>query len=223
MNEVIAVTAVLVDLAFTILFSRLGKGGLYVSICLNLLFVSIFGVKLITVFGLTTNTGTLFYPIVFVALSLLLEKGSLVNARQAVRISFVTLILFTLMSQFAIRLSPHTESSIISGNFASVFTFTPRITLASLTAYVASAYLFTEIYTKLKQLSKLFFVRYTLANIAVQLVDSTIFYLIAFHGTISPGLVWQTLVTGFLMKIFIVEVGIGVLYMNNFVTADFEK
>src|SRR3989344_4434916 len=164
-NEALFVLSALIDILFILVAARRGTTWLYGTIILNLVLVTIFGAKLITVFGLATNAGNVFYACVFLATHFILERHGRQEGVKTVLFGVGLMVLFTLMAQLATAFS---ES--VPGDVA-VMSFPLRITFASILAYVFAQRINIAVYDWLKRRThgKLLWLRSNGANIVGQL------------------------------------------------------
>ncbi len=218
-NQLIFFTTTAISLFFILFMLRLGKEGLTGVIVTNIILVSSFGALLIPLFGLVTNAGNVFYASIFLTGNVLAEHYGRKAAFKSVWVGFSALVLFVLMGQYSIRLvgAPNTEG--LAAAMHSVFAAVPRIALASISAYLVSQNLNVWLFDTLHQKTgkKLLWFRTLLSSAVGQLVDSILFFSIAFAGTIPRSELFQSLFTGFGVKMVVAVIGIPFLYLSYFV------
>ncbi len=181
----------------------------------NLLLIGIFGVKLVTVLGLVTNVGNAFYACVFLATYFLVEHYGKAAGIKTIWYGASFVGLFTLLSQLA----AHSDGSILSYDvnhyIAQLFVFSPRIFLASILAYVYAQYVNVTLYewAKVRMRGKWPWLRGNFANGISQLLDSVIFFTIAFYGL--PGLsLIKAILVGWAIKVIVVFIGMPLLSLD---------
>lgn len=219
-NELIFIVTVLVELAFVVLSMRFGKEGLFGFIVANIILVSTFGSQLIEVFGLITNAGNVFYASIFVAANILVEHYGRQVGYRSVWIGFTSLVLFVLMSQFVIRQLPVAGSVDTTQAIRILFSGVPRVALASMIAYLIAQNLNVWIFDQLRRRhgrGKLW-LRNIASSTTGQLVDSLIFFSIAFGGLVSQTVLAQTILVGFALKAVIAVASTPVLYISYLMT-----
>jgi uncharacterized integral membrane protein (TIGR00697 family) len=216
-NEVLFVASALADIIVIFLAARRGIECLFGTIIVNLILIGIFGGKLIMIFGLTTNAGNVFYACVFLATHFLMEKQGKQAGLKTIWFGAILILFFVTMSQFANQFIGLPLSTTANTALLTVFAFSLRITLASLLAYVFAQYVNVTIYDWLKSKTHNHFLwlRSNGANIVSQLVDSLIFFSIAFFDLPGPLLV-QTILVGWLIKTLVVALGTPFLYLNYY-------
>ncbi len=216
-NEYVFVLSTLADIIFVFFLARRGVDWLLGSIVVNLLLVAVFGAKIITIFGLTTNAGNVFYASVFLATHFILEKGHRKNGVKIIWYGAVFSILFSLLSQFGVAFTGISLSSTTNGALSTLFSFSPRIVLASVLAYIFAQYVNVYLYVWFKEWTrgKFLWFRINSANIVAQLVDSLIFFSIAFFDLPGPLLV-QTILIGWFVKTVVVVLGTPFVYIDQY-------
>lgn len=199
-----------------------GRDWLYGCLTVNLLMVSIFGSKLISVGGQVTNMGNVFYAMAFFAIYLLLEYGDRTVASRVIWTGTVSLILFSVLSQIALFVSGTSSSTDVSVALDTVFSNSLHIAFASLSAFIVAQVVNSTAYMYLKELmhERHLWLRLSLAIVVVQAIDSVIFFSIAFFGTLSADALMHVMLTGYALKVTIGLVTIPMFYMSRlFVSA----
>jgi uncharacterized integral membrane protein (TIGR00697 family) len=195
---------------------RLGKQGLVGVIVVNIILVSCFGALIIPLFGFSTNAGNVFYAAIFLAAQVMTEQYGRKAALRSVWVGFGALVLFVLMAQYTVRLvgGPGTEQFVAS--IHTIFAAIPRIALASIIAYLVSQNLNVWLFSMLKKQSgkKQLWLRGLVSSSLGQLVDSVLFFSIAFGHTIPNKQLLQIMVVGFAVKLFVCLLGIPILYAS---------
>ena len=97
------------------------------------------------------------------------------------------------------------------------FQATPRIAFASLIAYALSQALNVYIYIYLKQRfsGHHLWARANAANVAAQVLDSVVFFIVGFWGVVALGDVMGVMLTGFVIKVVYMMLASPVLYLNR--------
>lgn len=207
LNELLFIGAALVNLLFILGAAHYGRAGLVLSMTLCLVLVATFGPKLVSVFGVLTNVGVIFYGALVLATNLLVERYGTRAGHQAVWVAFAGNLFFVLMGQFALRFLGDAQTAGAHEAIFELFSITPHIALASMLAYLVSQHLNVYCYGLLKERTQLsLWKRHVTSVSLVQAIDSAIFFTVAFWGTLSGAMIVQTLILGGLLKI-----GIGVV------------
>ena len=136
--------------ATLVIYKRFGKFGLYSWMCLLVVICNIQTIKLSEIFGLTISLGNISYGALFLTTDIISEKYGRSSATKATNLSFVFMILFTILMYLFLQYTP-CNSDFSQNAFETIFSFIPRITLGSLTAYCFSQRCDAYLYEKLKK------------------------------------------------------------------------
>lgn len=214
-NELIFFLTTLLDLSFVLLFFRLGRRGLLASVVVNVILVATFGAKLISIFGLVTNVGNVFYSSIFLAVNIMVERFGRKEALKAIWSGFAALFVFMLMGQFVVASQGLENTHVVNEAIATLFGFAPRLTFASMFAYIISQHFNLWFYEQLLKKTKLVLgFRNFISTAVAQFFDSLFFFFFAFYGTISNSLLWESIFTGYLLKIIIAIISIPYIYAS---------
>ncbi len=149
-NEIIfVVTAVGIFASIRYCFFQ-GRRYLQASIVINLILISVFGAKLIDAFGLVTNVGNIFYAMVFFAGQLLVEHYGKKEGRRSIWLGLASILFFVAVGQLTVAYTGVPEGAKASQAIATLFSFTPRLALASMLAYVCAQSLNLGLYSYLR-------------------------------------------------------------------------
>ncbi|MFQ6004257.1 MAG: queuosine precursor transporter [Woeseia sp.] len=193
-QEALWLTTLLLDLGCTIALYRLfGKAGLQVAIATAIILANLQGPKLTVVFGLQTSLGVIFYSSIFFATDLLSENYGKPAARQAVRMGFAVSVIVLLMLSLALMYLPSDRpetaefSSKIHNAFATIIDFTPRFVVGSLLAYIISQSFDVWAFHRIRSATgeKHLWLRNNLSTMSSQVVDTTIYSLVVWWGTVD--------------------------------------
>jgi queuosine precursor transporter len=203
MNEVLLLITGVLSTFFVYIAWRIGEERLYTTIAVFLILIATVGGKLVEFFGFETNTGNIFYAAVFLATYFLIERFGKEKALRSIWIAAIIIVFFTLLVQISILYEGTGKTSALNDALRTVFTDSIRITLASLIAFVASQAFNIHLYSYLKQrfAGRNLWLRANASNAAAQILDSLIFFVIAFGGMVAPDNMSEIIATGILIKI----------------------
>ena len=224
-NEILFIVAVLVNFLFILFATRFGRGGLILMMSVNMILVSTFAPKLITVFGLLSNVGNIFYGSLFLASNLLIERYGKQAGYSAIWISFAGNILFIVMGQFALRLLGDPASLMVSDALSLVFSNVPRIALASIAAYLTVQYFNVWFYSWIKEKTAggRLWLRHIASSTLAQFFDSIIFFTIAFVGVMETSVLIQAILVGFFLKTCIGVASTACMYLAPLIASEEES
>ena len=215
-NEILLLTTIIFDLAFVLLSLRFGKSGVICTVVVNVILVNVFGNKLISLFGFTTNSGNVFYASTFLAANILAEQFGKKDVTKAIWVGFLGFIMFVMIGQFTIRFIGDPLSETMNTALYTVFQAAPRIAFASIVAYICSQYTNAYVFLALKAKhgKKLLWLRNGISVLIAQVVDSLFFFIIAFFDKISIELLIQVMLFGFILKVIIGLISTPFLYLS---------
>jgi queuosine precursor transporter len=150
-----------------------------VLLCANIIGVS----KRSTIAGFTFGTGILFFPLSYLFGDILTEVYGYARSRRVIWAGFGALIFAAFMS-FVIVEMPPAEGWQGQQAYRDIFGSTPRIVLASLIGFWAGEFANSFTLAKMKILTsgRFLWMRTISSTIAGELVDSLVFYPLAFLG-----------------------------------------
>jgi uncharacterized integral membrane protein (TIGR00697 family) len=172
---------------------------------------NIMSVRLINFFGIITfDAGTLTFPITYFIGDIMTELYGFKKSKNIIFLTFFCQIIFTLFLVLGGIFSGPEYMADIDSSYKMIFTYVPRIVLASLIAFLVGELLNAFTFEKIKNKTgkKFLWVRTIGSSVFGYAVDSTIFALIAFLGTASTADLISTIVSNFIIKM-IIEIAIG--------------
>lgn len=204
-NEILWIGSILVCFFLVMLsYKFFGKNGLFVWMAVGVILANIEVMKTVKVFGMVTALGNVIYSSLFLTTDILTENYSKKEAQKAVWLGFFVLISVTILMQITLNFVPD-ESDFLSEHITALFVLLPRITIASLTAYLISQTLDVTVFSKLKRLHerRLLWFRNNVSTSVSQFIDTSIFTLIAFTGIFSWSIMLQIFITSMIMKVVV--------------------
>jgi len=196
--------------------------GLFVWITLASILANIQVIKTIELFGFVTTLGNVMYGTSFLATDILCECYGEKEAKKGVMIGIFSIIATTLIMQVCLWFAPH-SSDTTSEALNTIFSLLPRIAFASITAYMVSQNFDVWFYSYLKRrYPQRLWLRNNLSTMTSQLIDNTIFTLMAFWGVFSADIVWQIFATTYVMKWFVALLDTPVIYWARYVHSRLE-
>ncbi len=193
-QEALWLSTLLLDLGCTVILFRLfGKAGLQVAIATAIILANLQGPKLTIIFGVETTLGVIFYSSIFFATDVLSENYGKDAARKAVHMGFAVSVIVLLMLSLALLYLPSDRpataafSNDIHNAFATILNFTPRFVAGSLLAYIVSQRFDVWAFHRIRRMTgeKWLWLRNNGSTMASQVIDTLIYSLIAWWGTVD--------------------------------------
>jgi len=180
------------------------------TIYLTALFASnTLGIKLMPfLFGTHLSTAIFVFPFVFLMTDVVGEVYGKKTSRLFVLAGFISLVFFTIVNLIS-NIMPNSPDFTMRAEYDSIFYMSLRFTLASLIAFVVGEYqdVFSFFFLKAKLGGKHFWLRSNLSNLWGQLIDSTIWAMIAFVGVYPLKTIIMIILPWWLFKF-----GMGIIY-----------
>jgi len=193
-QELLWLTTLVLDLGGTVVLYRLfGKAGLQVAIATAIILANLQGPKLTIIWGLETSLGVIFYSSIFFATDVLSENYGKQAAARAVWMGFTVSIIVLLMMSLGLLYLPSTNpktaafSADIQDAFSTILDFSPRFVFGSLIAYLVSQRFDVWAFHKIKTWTgeRWLWLRNNGSTMASQLLDTTIYSLVVWWGTVD--------------------------------------
>lgn len=155
--------------------------GIIFNVCL--IASNLFETKLFTLWNISLTGGVIIFPVSYIINDCLVEVYGYRKSRLVIWTGFAMNFFVVLMAQI-VRVLPDSPFWDGGEHFNYVFAMAPRVTLASLLAFVSGSTVNALIMSKMKVASKGrgFSLRAILSTIGGESVDSLIFFPIAFWG-----------------------------------------
>lgn len=186
------------------------KIALALTLYLTALFASnTLGIKLMPfVFGTHLSTAIFVFPIVFLMTDVIGEVYGKPTARLFVRMGFLSLVVYSVFNLVS-NVMPNSPDFYLKESYNKIFSLSLRFTIASLAAFIVGEYqdIFSFFFLRKKFKGRWFWLRSNLSNLWGQLVDSVIWFAIAFIGVYPIQTIILILIPWWLFKF-----GMGAVY-----------
>jgi uncharacterized integral membrane protein (TIGR00697 family) len=178
-----------------------------------LLISNIGAVKLIQFGPIITDGGAILFPLTYIFGDILTEVYGYAYARRAVWSGFLIMSLASIIFLIVGWLPPANEWTNQEA-YKTILGFVPRITLASLTAYLLGQFMNSFILAKLKVRTKgrQLWLRLIGSTIAGEFFDTIIFSLIAFSGILGVWSMVKFILIGWVFKTTVETIMLPVTY-----------
>lgn len=167
---------------------------------------NVMAVKLINIHGVTIfDAGTIIFPFAYMLSDVLTEVWGFKTAKQVIWLTFVCEIIFTLFTWIGIQLPSPEGLEKTAESYAEVFGVVPRITIASLIAFLIGELINAWTFVKIKEAThgKRFWLRAIGSSLFGYILDTSIFVIIAFTGTVPAQDIISMIVIQVIAKLLI--------------------
>jgi hypothetical protein len=170
--------------------------------------------KILSLWVFDFDGGTILFPLSYIFGDILTEVYGYSRTRKIIWMGLFMNILMALvfMAVSALPPSPMWENQ---SAFEAILGVTPRIVLASITAYFAGEFLNSYVLAKMKIImsGKMLWVRTISSTILGELVDTVIFVSIAFYGILDEKLLLVVIVSNYVFKVLVEIVFTPITYL----------
>lgn len=216
MNEALFFITIIVNFAGVIFaYKFFGKMGIFAWIALATIVANVEVLKCVDIFRMALTLGNVTYGSIFLATDILNEKYGVEEAQKSVYLGFFALLMFTIITQIDLHYISN-EADFAGEAMKTLFTITPRICFASMSAYFVSNMMDVYLYKFIRNIlpsDKFLWVRNNGATCLSQLFDTAMFTYIGFAGVFSKEVVFQLFITTYLIKVFIAILDTPFLYL----------
>lgn len=167
---------------------------------------NVMAVKLINIFGITIfDAGTIIFPITYFLGDVLTEIWGFRTAKRVILVTFVCELIFTLFVWIGIWLPYPAETEEFAEAYEKLFSFVPRITIASLFAFLCGELVNSWTMVKIKVLThgKHLWIRTIGSSLFGYIFDTTLFVCIAFIGVVPMKDIVSMIVIQIVVKLLI--------------------
>jgi len=176
----------------------------------SLIVANIIAVKLVSIGPLFMSAAILIFPISYIFGDVLTEVYGYARARQVIWIGFFCNLLAVAAIWISIHLAPapfwtggvFKDAESFQTAYQTVLGFTPRILASSFVAYLFGEFINSFVLAKMKIATRgrHLWLRTIGSTLVGQLVDSAVFFSLAFYGTMPPSALGQLIITQWLLK-----------------------
>lgn len=213
-NEAIFFAQALVALSAVLVAARLGAAWLTGLICAMIVLMNLFVLKQMRLFGMDVTGGNVLYAAVFLSTDLLAEHWGRRRAYRAVWAGFFVSVFFVAMSCCMLLTKPNAYDW-ASEPLAALLEPQWRIVGASMLTYLVVQHLDVWQYDfyKRKTKGRMLWLRNNASTWVSQLVDSTLFTILAFAATGYP--ILQMIVFTYVIKILVAALDTPFIYLSK--------
>lgn len=167
----------------------------------TLITANILAVKILHVGPWVADAGTLTFPVAYIVGDILTEVYGYATARRVIWLGFICNLIAVGTIQVAMVM-PADSSWDGQEAFNRIFGSTPRILLASACAYIVGEFVNSYVLARMKVWTngRFLWTRTIGSTIVGEGLDSIVFVLIAFAGTMNGFILWQMIYTNWILK-----------------------
>lgn len=216
MNILLGILGIILCFGIEIIIEKIfKKEGLYAWISVALITANILVAKNINILGLQATLGNILFASTFLATDILSEKYSTKESRKAVNIGIVSVILFTVATQFSLLFKPN-NLDMVNDSLKNIFTFNLRISISSIVMCYLSNMLDIIVFEKIKKkIPNKMWVRNNIATIISNCLENYFFTIFAFIGIYDLKTIFAIATTTTILEIMIAICDTPFLYLSK--------
>lgn len=217
MNNILLIISIIGVFSIMLIIKKfLGKEGIIgwmgiASILANLLLI-----KSIDVLGISATLGNVLFASNFLATDILTENYGYKEAKKGVRFGIIAVVVFMIVTQVALLYVPNSED-VAQSSFELLFSFVPRISLASISMFALSNKIDIRLYEWLRKKSngKKMWLRNNICTIICNGGENFLFYLMAFLGVMDIGTILTIALSATIIEVLIALCDTPFLYISK--------
>lgn len=217
MNNILLIVSIIGVFSIMLIIKKfLGKEGIIgwmgiASILANLLLI-----KSVDVLGISATLGNVLFASNFLATDILTENYGYKEAKKGVRFGIISVIIFMIVTQVALLFVPNAED-IAQSSFETLFSFIPRISIASTSMFALSNKIDIRLYEWLRKKSngKKMWLRNNICTIICNGGENFLFYLMAFLGVMDIGTILTIALSATIIEVLIALCDTPFLYISK--------
>lgn len=216
MNILLGILGIILCFSLEIIIEKIfKKEGLYAWISVALITANILVAKNIDILGLQATLGNILFASTFLATDILSEKYSIKESKKAVNIGIISVILFTIATQFSLLFKPN-ELDMVNNSLKTIFTFNLRISISSIVMCYLSNMLDIIVFEKIKKrIPNKMWVRNNIATIISNCLENYLFTIFAFIGIYDLKTILAIATTTTILEIIIAICDTPFLYLSK--------
>jgi len=166
-----------------------------------LLISNVASTKIVDLWFFTFDGGTLLFPLSYIFGDILTEVYGYGRSRKVIWLGFASALLMSLVFILVGKM-PSARGWENQEAYEKILGLTPRIVLASLAAYFSGEFSNSFVLAKMKILTRgrHLWMRTIGSTLVGELVDTLLFVMIAFGGTLGAGLLWTVVISNYVFK-----------------------
>lgn len=215
-NLLLVVSIIGVFSLMMIIKKLLGKEGIIGWMGIASILANILLIKNINVLGIGATLGNVLFASNFLATDILTENYGYKTAKKGVLFAIIAVISYLVISQVSLLFVPNSYD-IAQPLFKTIFSFAPRITIASVSMFALSNFVDIRLYEFLRKKSnnKKMWLRNNLCTIICNGGENFLFYSIAFLGIMSIKEIIAIALSATIIEILIALCDTPFLYLSK--------
>jgi len=217
MNEILMFAEIVIYFGMLLLIKKfLGKEGIIGWMAVASILANMLILKNINAFGIGATLGNVLFASNFLATDILVENYGYESAKKGVKVAIISVILYLIIGQISLLFVPN-ELDTMQSMFEILFSFAPRITLASVSMFALSNFIDIRLYEHLRKKTngKMMWLRNNLCTIICNGGENFLFYIIAFAGIMPMSEIIMIALSATIIEVIIAICDTPFLYLSK--------
>lgn len=217
MNNILLIISILGIFSLMLLIKKyLGKEGIIGWMGIATILANILILKGVDILGISATLGNVLFASNFLATDMLTENYGYKEAKKGVKFAVISIISYLIIGQVALLYIPSSTDT-IQPLFETLFSFAPRITIASVSMFALSNFVDIRLYEYLKNKTnnKKMWLRNNLCTIICNGGENFLFYTIAFAGIMSMSEIVAIAFSATIIEVLIAVCDTPFLYLSK--------
>ena len=220
MNEFLMLITILVSFLIVLgVYKYQGLMGLYCLVPIFYIIANIQAIKQVNLFNYPLALGDVAICSVVLIGDLITENYDKKKAKKVILLGFTTTVIVTIMMTLTIAFEPNTQD-FAHGSIKTIFSFAPRILVASLISYVVSESIEINLYSYFKKIfpkTRDLWIRNNISGLVSAFVDSMIVSFLMFLGTFPVKYIFQIALASYVIKAIVSIIDTPFVYISKLI------
>ena len=216
MNVIIGLICVILCFTAVVLLEKFfKKEGLFMWVALSVVMANIAACKQVSFIGFATSLGSVLFASSFLATDILSIKYGKEEAKKAVILGLVSVVLFTISMNLLLLFVPN-HLDFINDSMKALFTFGGRVSIASIIMYFVSNMADVYIFDKMTKLfPNQLWISNNVSTIVCNVGENILFGLLAFGGIFPLLTLLSMTLVGSVIEVIIALLDTPFLYISK--------
>lgn len=220
MNEFLMIMTVLISFFIVLgVYKYQGLVGLYCLVPIFYIVANIQVIKQVNLFHYPLALGDVAICSVVLIGDLITENYNKKKAKKVIFLGFLTTLIMTIMMTLTIKFQPNAED-FAHESIKTIFSFTPRILIASLVSYIFSESIEINLYAYLKKIfpkTRDLWIRNNVSGLVGAFIDSMIVGFLMFAGTFPVMYIFKIALASYVIKAIVSVMDTPFVYLSKLI------
>lgn len=217
MNNILLIVSIIGIFSIMLIIKKfLGKEGIIGWIGIASILANLLLIKSVNLLGISATLGNVLFASNFLATDILTENYGYKEAKKGVRFGIAAVLIFMIITQVALLYIPNSED-VAQSSFELLFSFVPRISIASVSMFALSNLVDIRLYEWLRKKSngKKMWLRNNICTIICNGGENFLFYILAFLGVMDIGTITSIALSATIIETLIALCDTPFLYLSK--------